>query len=130
MDNLEWKPSEAPDYGDVGRLSQDTGLSPLVASLLIQRDADQNEVDDFWIPTGTSLRSFSHEGHGQRPWRIMQAIDRNERIMVYGDYDVDGTTSVAMVSSFLQRPPSPSVALHSHALRRRVWGVSQRSGTR
>ena len=55
MDYLEWKPSTAPDFSEVGRLSQDTGLSPLVASLLIQRGmASLAEVEDFWTPTATN----------------------------------------------------------------------------
>ena len=52
MDNLEWKPSKAPDFQEVGRLSQDTGLSPLVASLLIQRGmGTADEVEDFLDPS-------------------------------------------------------------------------------
>ena len=48
MDNLEWKPSKAPDFQEVGRLSKDTGLNPLVASLLIQRGMiSTEEVEDF-----------------------------------------------------------------------------------
>ena len=104
MDNLEWKPSTAPDFSEVGRLSQDTGLSPLVASLLIQRGmASQAEVDDFLDPNRDKLHDpFLMKDMDKAVSRIMKAIERNERIMVYGDYDVDGTTSVAMVSSFLK----------------------------
>ena len=39
--------------------------------------------------------------------QLIETIERNERIMVYGDYDVDGTTSVAMVSSFFKGLPIP-----------------------
>ena len=54
MDNLEWKPSKAPDFQEVGRLSKDTGLNPLVASLLIQRGmGTADEVEDFWTPAAT-----------------------------------------------------------------------------
>ena len=104
MDNLEWKPSTAPDFSEVGRLSQDTGLSPLVASLLIQRGmASQAEVEDFLDPNRDKLHDpFLMKDMDKAVSRIMKAIERNERIMVYGDYDVDGTTSVAMVSSFLK----------------------------
>ena len=104
MDNLEWKPSTAPDFSEVGRLSQDTGLSPLVASLLIQRGmASLDEVEDFLDPNRDKLHDpFLMKDMDRAVSRIMKAIERNERIMVYGDYDVDGTTSVAMVSSFLK----------------------------
>ena len=104
MDNLEWKPSEAPDFQEVGRLSKDTGLSPLVASLLIQRGMHSaEEVADFLDPSRDKLHDpFLMKDMDKAVSRIMQAIERNERIMIYGDYDVDGTTSVAMVSSFFK----------------------------
>ena len=104
MDNLEWKPALAPNFQQVGSLSQDTGLSPLVASLLIQRGmATAEDVHDFLDPSRAKLHDpFLMKDMDKAVARIMKAIDRKERIMVYGDYDVDGTTSVAMVSSFLQ----------------------------
>ena len=104
MDNLEWKPALAPNFQQVGSLSQDTGLSPLVASLLIQRGmATAEDVHDFLDPSREKLHDpFLMKDMDKAVTRIMKAIDRKERIMVYGDYDVDGTTSVAMVSSFLK----------------------------
>ena len=104
MDNLEWKPSNAPDFQEVGRLSKDTGLNPLVASLLIQRGmSSKDEVDDFLDPSREKMHDpFLMKDMDKAVSRIMKAIERKERIMVYGDYDVDGTTSVAMVSSFLK----------------------------
>ena len=116
MDNLEWKPAPAPDFQEVGRLSQDTGLSPLVASLLIQRGmASSESVQDFLDPSREKLHDpFLMKDMDNAVARIMKAIERKERIMVYGDYDVDGTTSVAMVSSFfrgLQVPVVPYIPM-------------------
>lgn len=116
MDNLEWKPTPAPDFQEVGRLSQDTGLSPLVASLLIQRGmASSESVQDFLDPSREKLHDpFLMKDMDNAVARIMKAIERKERIMVYGDYDVDGTTSVAMVSSFfrgLQVPVVPYIPM-------------------
>ena len=116
MDNLEWKPAPAPDFQEVGRLSQDTGLSPLVASLLIQRGmASSESVHDFLDPSREKLHDpFLMKDMEKAVARIMKAIERKERIMVYGDYDVDGTTSVAMVSSFfrgLQVPVVPYIPM-------------------
>ena len=60
MDNLEWKPSKAPDFQEVGRLSKDTGLNPLVASLLIQRGMiSTEEVEDFLDPSRESCTTPS-----------------------------------------------------------------------
>ena len=112
MDNLEWKPAPAPDFQEVGRLSQDTGLSPLVASLLSQRGMSTSEsVHDFLDPNREKLHDpFSMKDMDKAVGRIMKAIERKERIMVYGDYDVDGTTSVAMVSSFFRGLQVPLVS--------------------
>ena len=112
MDNLEWKPSQAPDLQTVGSLSKDTGLSPLVASLLIQRGMSTSEsVKDFLDPRREKLHDpFLMKDMDKAVERIMQAVERKERIMVYGDYDVDGTTSVAMVSSFFKGLQVPVVS--------------------
>ena len=112
MDNLEWKPAPAPDFQEVGRLSQDTGLSPLVASLLSQRGMSTSEsVHDFLDPNREKLHDpFLMKDMDKAVGRIMKAIERKERIMVYGDYDVDGTTSVAMVSSFFRGLQVPLVS--------------------
>jgi single-stranded-DNA-specific exonuclease len=111
MDNLEWKPSTAPNPNDVRDLCNNTGLSPMVASLLIQRGVDTPEsVHDFLDPNRDKLHDpFLMKDMDKAVSRIMAAMERNERIMVYGDYDVDGTTSVAMVSSFLKGLQVPVV---------------------
>ena len=60
MDNLEWKPSKAPDFQEVGRLSKDTGLNPLVASLLIQRGmGPRMKWRIFWTRAGKSCTTPS-----------------------------------------------------------------------
>lgn len=112
MDNLEWKPATAPESREIGALSKDTGLSPLVASLLLQRGMNTPEaVRDFLDPNREKLHDpFLMKDMDKAVARIMTAMERKERIMVYGDYDVDGTTSVAMVSSFLKGLQVPVVS--------------------
>jgi single-stranded-DNA-specific exonuclease len=62
-----------------------------------------DEVVDFLDPNREKLHDpFLMKDMDKAVSRIMKAIEGNERIMVYGDYDVDGTTSVAMVSSFFK----------------------------
>ena len=57
---------QAPDFQEVGRLSQDTGLSPLVTSLLIQRGmGTADEVEDFLDPNRDKMHTLLDEGHGQ-----------------------------------------------------------------
>ena len=138
MDNLEWKPAPAPDFQEVGRLSQDTGLSPLVASLLIQRGmASSESVHDFLDPSREKLHDpFLMKDMDKAVARIMKAIERKERIMVYGDYDVDGTTSVAMVSSFfrgLQVPVVPYIPMRygeGYGVSPKGWNAPRCRGAR
>jgi len=72
-------------------------------------------VHDFLDPSREKLHDpFLMKDMDKAVARIMKAIERKERIMVYGDYDVDGTTSVAMVSSFfrgLQVPVVPYIPM-------------------
>ena len=53
--------------------------------------------------------------------RINTAVAQKEKIMVFGDYDVDGTTSVALMTSFLQDPYTSSYPVYSRSLQRRLW---------
>src|SRR5712691_11383405 len=87
------------DTERVASLARVMGVSPTIATLLISRGCD-NEL---------SARSFLHPSHDQLhdPYlmlgmseavpRLLRAIDRSERILVYGDYDVDGTTGTAVL---------------------------------
>lgn len=75
------------------------------ASLLAQRGiADKRMAAHFFRPSLADLHDpFLMAGMLRAVERIEQALAENERIMVYGDYDVDGTTAVALVYGFLAR---------------------------
>ena len=53
--------------------------------------------------------------------RISSAINKNEKILVYGDYDVDGTTAVAMMYSFLKEQIFKCRLLYSRQIQGRLW---------
>jgi single-stranded-DNA-specific exonuclease len=103
MENLNWKPAKAPTNRAVNALIKDTGLTELVAQLLVQRGVeDIQTAEKFLRPTLDDLHDPGLMLNMDKVVnRLNKAIQNQERIMVYGDYDVDGTTSVAMVSSFL-----------------------------
>ncbi|HPX98876.1 MAG TPA: single-stranded-DNA-specific exonuclease RecJ [Bacteroidaceae bacterium] len=86
-------------------LSKTTGLSPILCRLLILRGIRSKvEVQKFFNPQlNELLNPFLMEDMDKAVARINCAIERGERILVYGDYDVDGTTAVALVYNFLKR---------------------------
>ncbi|MGG7662184.1 single-stranded-DNA-specific exonuclease RecJ [Dyadobacter sp. BHUBP1] len=87
------------------RLAESLKVSPSLATLLVQRgilDFDQSR--DFFRPEIRHLHDpFQMADMEKAVERLIKAIDSNEKILVYGDYDVDGTTSVAMFYGFLKR---------------------------
>ena len=102
MDNLNWKPAKPPTKRAVKTLIKDTGLTELVARILVQRGVSSLEdADDFLKPKLEDLHDPELMLNMDKAVkRFNKAIIDQERVMVYGDYDVDGTTSVAMVASF------------------------------
>lgn len=99
-----WRLKPEPDEALVRELVQDR--CPLLAArLLVQRGiTDPDTASAFFRPTLDGLHDpFLMTGMQQAVERIERAIGAKEHIMVYGDYDVDGTTAVALVHSFLER---------------------------
>ena len=86
-------------------LSKKIGISPILCKLLIQRGIkSEAEVQQFFNPQLKELLDpLLMEDMDKAVERINSAIEKNERILVYGDYDADGTTAVALVYNFLRR---------------------------
>ncbi len=100
----EWIIKEQGNSNEVNSLAAELNIAPSLTNLLGQRNIktfDQARV--FFRPELTDLHDpFLMKDMGMATERIITAIRKNENILVYGDYDVDGTTSVAMVYSFLK----------------------------
>ena len=88
----------------VAVLAKELGVSKLIASLLMQRGIENfDEAKKFFRPSLDDLHDpFLMKDMDKAVARIEAAIKNDENILVFGDYDVDGTTSVALVSSYLQ----------------------------
>ena len=88
----------------VEKLSAALKLEPVLAQLLVQRGIKTFiEARDFFRPELDNLHDpFLLKDMEPAIMRIQEAFDRGERILVYGDYDVDGTTSVALTYGFLK----------------------------
>ena len=82
-----------------------TGISPVLANLLVQRGIDTLEkAKKFFNPQLSDLHDpFLMKDMDKAVERVERAVRNREKIMVYGDYDVDGTTAVALVYKFLRQ---------------------------
>ncbi len=88
----------------VANLSSALNIPPVLANLLVQRGIETyNEATRFFNPKLSDLHDpFLMKDMDKAVERIDQAVKRGEKIMVYGDYDVDGCTAVALVYTFLR----------------------------
>lgn len=86
-------------------LSKEVGISPVLCRLLLERGiTSPAEAKRFFRPQLDELHDpFLMKDMSAAVERLNKAMGRKERIMVYGDYDVDGTTAVALVYKFLQQ---------------------------
>ena len=100
-----WKLREGADAENVRQLSSELGVDPVLAELLVQRDVRTFEqARSFFRPNLNDLHDpFLMQDMDKAVERLRQAIVTGEKILVYGDYDVDGTTAVSLVYSFLRR---------------------------
>ena len=103
-----WKLRDAHcDEGELQRFCDRLNghLPPSLALMMFDRVGDDvDEVRGFLRPTLSMLHDpYLYKDMDKAIDRLCDAIEHNEKILVYGDYDVDGTTSVALVYSFLHR---------------------------
>lgn len=100
-----WKLKEQPDESELARLRAELrDLEPEICTLLWQRGLHSlEEARDFFRPGLHQLHDpFLMKDMDRAVDRLEKALKNEERILVYGDYDVDGTTAVALVYSFLR----------------------------
>ena len=86
-------------------LAKETGINPVLCKLLLERGiTSAAEAQRFFRPQLSELHDpFLMKDMSIAVERLNQAMGKKERILVYGDYDVDGTTAVALVYKFLQQ---------------------------
>ncbi|WP_418264250.1 single-stranded-DNA-specific exonuclease RecJ [Flavobacterium faecale] len=101
---MRWtlKPKPSPDK--IQHLVQTLNVEEIVATLLVQRGIETfEEAKAFFRPSLSHLHDpYLMKDMDKAVSRIEQAIANQERILVFGDYDVDGTTAVSLVSSYLK----------------------------
>jgi len=101
---MRWTLKPKPKRSKVETLQKALQVDSITASLLVQRGIETYEdAKTFFRPSLSDLHDpFLMKDMDKAVARIEQALVNNENILVYGDYDVDGTTSVALVSSYLK----------------------------
>ena len=101
---MHWNIKDTPNKETITHLIDCLGIDAVVAQLLAQRNITSFEsAKAFFRPHIGQLHDpFLMQDMGKAVSRLQRAIDQKETVMVYGDYDVDGTTSVSLLTHFLR----------------------------
>ena len=101
---MHWNIKDTPSQETIAHLIECLGVDAVVAQLLAQRGITTfEEARVFFRPHIGQLHDpFLMQDMDKAVARLQQAIDQKEAVMVYGDYDVDGTTSVSLLTHFLR----------------------------
>lgn len=122
---MRWTLKPNPSQENVNRLAESLNVEQIVAKLLIQRGIETFEqAKQFFRPNLEDLHDpFLMKDMDKAVERIEKAIENNENILVFGDYDVDGTTAVSLVSSYLKEY-YPNVATYIPDRYNEGYGIS------
>ncbi|WP_238653420.1 single-stranded-DNA-specific exonuclease RecJ [Paenibacillus piscarius] len=127
--------SPAADPGKIRELARSLSISPLLSSLLVQRGMDTAEKALVFMDGGAEDRHdpFLLSGMAEAVPRIRRALEEEEHILVYGDYDADGVSSTALMiyllrhlgasfDIYIPHRSNEGYGLHNHAL---DWALQQ-----
>jgi single-stranded-DNA-specific exonuclease len=122
---MRWNPKSKPNPEKVNAIQQALQVDAIIAKLLVQRGIETFEqAKTFFRPTLNDLHNpYLMKDMDLAVNRIEKAIKNNENILVFGDYDVDGTTAVSLVSSYL-RSFYPNVATYIPDRYAEGYGIS------
>lgn len=101
---MRWNLKPKPDKAKIQTLQKDLQVDEVVATLLAQRGIENfAQAKHFFRPNLDELHNpYLMKDMDKAVKRIEKAISENENILIFGDYDVDGTTAVSLVSSYLK----------------------------
>jgi len=101
---MRWTLKPKPDSNKIAKLAAELGVDFAISELLLQRGIDTFEAaKTFFRPSWSDLHDpFLMKDMDKAVDRIEVALKNNEQILVFGDYDVDGTSSVALMGSYLE----------------------------
>jgi single-stranded-DNA-specific exonuclease len=104
MGHKHWKIKDVSDELSVQRLTDSLNISPILAGLLVQRNIKTfSQAKQFFRPSIESLYDpFLMDQMESATTRVITALTENQKICIYGDYDVDGTCATALLYMFLK----------------------------
>lgn len=111
-----------------GALHGELKIHPIICKILAQRGIDSLEkAKSFFRPSLDELHDpFLMKGMHEAVARILSAIEKKEKILIYGDYDVDGTTSVACMYQFIKKiAPKNDINFYIPHRYREGYGISK-----
>jgi single-stranded-DNA-specific exonuclease len=122
----KWIVKEPGNPALVRQLASDLGVDQALANLLVQRNIKSlSQAKTFFRPQLEDLHDpYLMKDMDKAVKRLDRAIRESEKILVYGDYDVDGTTAVALVYSFL-RKETPLVSYYIPDRYTEGYGISR-----
>ncbi len=122
-----WVTAPGGESDIVNEISVDNRISPILANLLIQRGIDTPQrINEFFNPSLEKLHDpYLMQDMMVSVRRVEQAIEKGERIMIYGDYDVDGITAVSLVYLFLKQY-TPNISYYIPDRYVEGYGISQK----
>ena len=122
---MRWTQKPIPEKEKITQLANDLSVDKTIAKILLQRGISTfDEAKKFFRPSLTDIHNpFLMKDMSIAIQRIESAIANNENILVFGDYDVDGTTAVSLVSSYL-KTYYPNVATYIPDRYEEGYGVS------
>ncbi|CAM1334520.1 single-stranded-DNA-specific exonuclease RecJ [Tenacibaculum aestuariivivum] len=122
---MRWTLKKEPDLLKVNQLAKELAIEKTLAKILVQRKIDTfDKAKQFFRPSLNDLHDpFLMKDMDIAVLRIEKAIANNENILVFGDYDVDGTTAVSLLSSYL-KTIHPNIATYIPDRYAEGYGVS------
>lgn len=122
---MRWTLKPAPNEEKINHLAKELQVDKTIAKILCQRNIETfSEAKQFFRPSLADIHDpFLLKDMDLAVARIEQAIANNENILVFGDYDVDGTTAVSLVSSYL-KTITPNIATYIPDRYAEGYGVS------
>ena len=100
--NKKWQIYET-DQEKVNKIKTKYKINKLLATIIANRNIPENDIETFLNPTRNNFHNpFKMPDMKIAVDRILKAIETKEKTIIYGDYDVDGITSITVLKSFLK----------------------------
>ena len=100
--NKKWQIYEIEEQ-EVDRISKKYNVNKLLSAIIINRKIEEEKIEAFLNPKRQNFHNpFLMPDMGIAVNRIIKGIENKEKIIIYGDYDVDGITSITVLKSFLE----------------------------